>query len=140
MTKTAPIRKPLPLAGLIGFQVELDTENRSAHCILDALEIHMNRHGVLHGGLISTLLDTAGGVTASMTVDEDGLTPFTTVSLNINFVAPAHAGKVTAVGRVSGGGRNLKFVSIEMHDTQDRLIANASGVFKRVRQTTEEKP
>ncbi|PHO05715.1 thioesterase [Rhodobacteraceae bacterium 4F10] len=135
MSGTAPIRKPLPLARLIGFRVELDAEKKEAHCVLEAADIHMNRHGVLHGGLISTLLDTAGGVTASMTVDDDGLTPFTTVSLNINFVAPALQGEVRAVGRVTGGGRSLKFVTAEMHDHQGKLIASATGVFKRVRQT-----
>ncbi|MEQ9692991.1 PaaI family thioesterase [Shimia sp. SDUM112013] len=137
MSGTAPIRKPLPLAGLIGFRVELDADRKEAHCILDAQDIHMNRHGVLHGGLISTLLDTASGVTASMTVDDQGLTPFTTVSLNINFVAPATMGQVRAVGRVTGGGRSLKFISAELHDDRGRLIASSTGVFKAVRQKGE---
>ncbi|SHJ30594.1 uncharacterized domain 1-containing protein [Shimia gijangensis] len=130
---TEPIRKPIPLAGLIGFRVEVDAANTSASCLLDITPVHLNRHGVLHGGVISTLLDTTSGVTASMTVDAHGLTPFTTVSLNINFLAPVQAGQVRATGRVSGGGRSLTFVEAEVRDADGRKIATSTGVFKRVR-------
>lgn len=130
---THPIRGPIPLAGLIGFRVEVDAAQTCAHCVLDVSPVHLNRHGVLHGGVISTLLDTASGVTASMTVDDQGLTPFTTVSLNINFLAPVQAGAVRATGRIMGGGRSLIFVDAEICDTDGRRIATSTGVFKRVR-------
>lgn len=130
---TKPIRKPIPLAGLIGFQVEVDAANQSAACVLDISPVHLNRHGVLHGGIISTLLDTASGVTASMTVDDEGITPFTTVSLNINFLAPVTAGQVRATGCVSEGGRSLTFVDAEIRDGEGSKIATSTGVFKRVR-------
>lgn len=128
-----PIRKPIPLAGLIGFRVEVDADQQEASCVLGLDTVHLNRHGVLHGGIISTLLDTASGVTASLTVDDEGVTPFTTVSLNINFLAPVLSGEVRATGRISGGGRSLTFVDAVVCDDQGRRIATSTGVFKRVR-------
>ena len=130
---TEPIRNSIPLAGLIGYRVDVDAALQEASCVMDIGPVHLNRHNVLHGGVISTLLDTASGVTASLTVDDDGLTPFTTVSLNINFLAPVLAGEVRATGRISGGGRSLTFVDAELCDDQGRRIATSTGVFKRVR-------
>ena len=138
MTEPVATRTPLPLAGLIGFRVELEPDVTQAHCILDIGDVHLNRHNVLHGGIISTLLDTASGVTASLTVDDTGMTPFTTVSLNVNFLAPATHGEVRAVGRLTGGGRSLQFIDCTLRDQNGRLIATSTGVFKRVKSRAHE--
>jgi uncharacterized protein (TIGR00369 family) len=71
---------------------------------------HLRPLGIVHGGVMASLLDTAIGVAAA------GLTPAdhyaVTVQLNVNFIRPSwegetlvatgevlHAGKQTAVGR-----------------------------------------
>jgi acyl-coenzyme A thioesterase 13 len=94
--------EPLALSRLLGFCVEVYPERKQAHCVLDASEVHVNRSGVVHGGISATLLDTASGVTASLTVDDSGLAPFTTVSLNINYIATARPGMLRAEGRLTG--------------------------------------
>ena len=137
MTTKALEREPIPLAGLIGFEVEIDEAARVAHCLLDVDERHLNRHGVLHGGIVATLLDVAAGVTASMMHDPQGLTPVSTVSLNINYVAPGRIGPIRATGQRTGGGRSLHFVSTELCDAEGKLIASATGVFKRTGKRTE---
>ena len=126
--------EPLALSRLLGFRVEVYPERKQAHCVLDASEVHVNRSGVVHGGISATLLDTASGVTASLTVDDSGLAPFTTVSLNINYIAAARPGMLRAEGRLSGGGRVLTFVEGTLTDSEGRLIATSTGVFKRLRQ------
>ena len=125
--------EPLALSRLLGFRVEVYPEHKQAHCVLDASEVHVNHGGVVHGGISATLLDTASGVTASLTVDDSGLAPFTTVSLNINYIAAAHPGMLRAVGRLSGGGRVLIFIEGTLTDSEGRLIATSTGVFKRLR-------
>ncbi|MEX0277405.1 MAG: PaaI family thioesterase [Ruegeria sp.] len=126
-------RPPLPLADLLGFRVEIDAERKQVSCLLEATEVHLNRHSVLHGGVAATLLDSASGMTASLTVDETGAMPFTTISLNINYLAPAAPGPLRAVANVTGGGRSLVFVEAALTDAQDRLIATSTGVFKQYR-------
>ncbi len=63
-----------------------------AVCWLDLDDRHLNRQGILHGGLAATLLDSAMGATGSLTVDATGRHPFTTLSLTVNYLAPACRG------------------------------------------------
>ncbi|WP_236641328.1 PaaI family thioesterase [Paracoccus aeridis] len=117
---------------LIGYRLDVGQPDRRARCRLVLDDRHTNRHGVLHGGIAATLLDSACGATASLTVDDTGLRPFLTISLTIDFIAAGRAGGVTATGRVTGGGRSLLFVAGELLHDDGTLIATASGVFKRV--------
>ncbi|WP_417667511.1 PaaI family thioesterase [Roseibium sp.] len=119
---------------LLGYVLEIGHEDGGARCHLDVTEAHSNRHGVLHGGIAVTVMDNAMGATGSLTVDDTGRVPFVTISMSTQFLAPAFRGtRVTATGRVTGGGRSLLFVEARLVDENDRLIATASGVFKRAR-------
>ncbi|WP_425073599.1 PaaI family thioesterase [Sagittula sp. S175] len=118
----------------LGYLIEIGHADGGARCILDVTEAHTNRHDVLHGGIAATLLDNAMGATSSLTVDATGRTPFLTVSMTTQFVAAARAGqRLTATGRVTGGGRSLLFLAAELLDEDRRLIASATGVFKRAK-------
>lgn len=118
----------------LGYLIEIGHPDKGARCILDVTDAHTNRHDVLHGGIAATLLDNAMGATSSLTVDETGRVPFLTVSMTTQFLAPAFAGKrITATGQVTGGGRALLFLAAELVDQDARLIATATGVFKRAK-------
>ncbi|MDQ1902815.1 PaaI family thioesterase [Paracoccus sp. WLY502] len=117
---------------LVGYTLDVGQPDRRARCHLVVDDRHTNRHGVLHGGIAAMLLDNACGATASLTVDDSGRRPFLTVSLNIDFIGAGRQGRVTATGRVVGGGRSLLFVAGELVHEDGTLIATASGVFKRV--------
>ena len=114
--------------------VEVGHPDGRARCWLDLDERHLNRHNVLHGGIATMLMDSASGATGSLTVDDTGLVPFMSVSLNVQFIASGKPGRVTAVGAITGGGRSLKFISAELHHEDGTLIATCSGIFKRVPQ------
>lgn len=105
----------------------------AARCHLELEAKHGNRHGGLHGGIIACLLDNAMGYAAALELDPSGATKVLTVSMNTQFLAPAKAGRVTAEGHVTGGGKNLLFVDGKLLDQDNRLLATATGVFKRVR-------
>ena len=116
---------------LIGFVLDV-SDRAAAKCWLDVGPEHLNRHGVLHGGLSTTLLDCAFGTTASLTVDASGKAPFLTISLTTNYVGAGRPGRVTATGRVTGGGRSLLYLAGELVHEDGTLIATGTGVFKRV--------
>lgn len=120
---------------LIGYVLDVSHSDKKARCRLDVTDEHLNRHNVLHGGIISCLLDTAAGVTASLSVDETGRTPFLSVSISINYIGPLTPGTVTAIGEITGGGRNILFVAAELFDADGILRATSSGVYKRVSKT-----
>lgn len=138
MPLVRPDRPLLPLFEAMGYGVELDPDAVEAHCALEISSLHLNRQGGLHGGVAAMLLDTASGITASLSCDPQGTTPFLTLSLNINYMAVARHGRVRATGRITGGGSTTKFVSCDLRDETGRLIAASTGVFKRVRGTTVE--
>lgn len=118
---------------LIGYVLDVGQGDSSARCYLTLTDDHLNRHGVLHGGIASAMLDNALGATGSLSVDATGRAPFMTISLNLHYLAPARIGaQLTATGRIVGGGRSLKFIEGELRDEEGRIIATASGVFKAV--------
>lgn len=125
---------------LIGYTLDIGQPDRSARCRLIVDDRHLNRHGVLHGGIAALLLDNACGATASLTVDDSGRRPFLTISLNTDFVGAGRPGGVTATARVVGGGRSLLFVAAQLVQDDGTLIATASGVFKLVPPNREGQP
>lgn len=118
---------------LIGYVVDV-SDPAHGKCWLELGPQHTNRHGVLHGGVASCLLDNASGTTGSLTVDATGKAPFLTISLTTQFVGPGRPGWVVAKGRVTGGGRSLLYIHADLTHEDGSLIATSSGVFKRVPQ------
>ncbi|UWQ21528.1 PaaI family thioesterase [Jannaschia sp. W003] len=119
---------------LLGYVLDVGRGDGRARCRLRLTDDHTNRHGAVHGGIVASVLDNALGATASLSVDDTGMAPFLTVSMTVNFLAPAYAGDVLdAVGLLRGGGRSTVFVEGEVR-AGETLIATATGVFKRVPQ------
>ena len=117
---------------LIGWVTDLSQPDGRARLYLDIGPQHTNRHGVLHGGIIAMLLDSCCGYTGASHLDRKAMPEMLSVSFTTNFVAPASEGRVTATGHVTGGRRTL-FISAELRDSADRLIATSTGVYKPVR-------
>jgi uncharacterized protein (TIGR00369 family) len=118
---------------LIGYVIDVGGGDGCGRCWLDVGAQHTNRHGVLHGGIAATLLDSASGAAGSLSVDPSGRAPFLSVSLTTQFVAPAHAGqRVIATGRITGGGRSILHIAAELRTQGGALIATSTGVYKRV--------
>lgn len=119
---------------LVGWVTDVSHPDLRARLYLDVGPQHTNRHGVLHGGIIAMLLDSACGLTGSLRVDPETLPPMLSLSFNTQFLAPAKTGRVTATGLVTGGGRRTLFIGAELHDDQGTLLACSAGVYKPVPQ------
>jgi len=126
------IRNETGTQRLVGYVIDVSAPNGCATCWLDVEPRHLNRHNVLHGGIATMLLDSASGATGSLTEDPSGLAPFLSVSLTVNFIAPGLPGRVTATGRIMGGGRSIKYISADLIHEDGTLIATSTGVFKKV--------
>ena len=92
---------------------------------LEAGPQHRHGGGVVQGGVITQIADAAMGMSLA-TFQPDG-TWNTTIELKINFVRPAVAGRLRAVGRVIEMGDSLLFSEADVFDGRDRLIARASS-------------
>ena len=116
---------------LLGYVVDLQEDK--AQCHLEIGPQHGNRHGGLHGGIMACMLDNAMGYAAALEFDKGGRPTVTTLSMTTNFLAPARGGRVTAQGAVSGGGRSTLFTTGELIDAEGRVLATATGVYKRIK-------
>ncbi len=87
---------------------------------------HLNLMGTVHGGVLATLADTATGL-AYRTVLEPGTT-FTTIQLQVTYLAAGRAGRIVARGRVVKRGRRTGYAEADVVDAEDRLLARATAL------------
>jgi uncharacterized protein (TIGR00369 family) len=80
--------------------------------------------GVLHGGLLMALADTAGAWCAFLHVPDGAST--TTVESKTNFLRGVRADHVEAIARPLHAGRSFIVVDTELRDAQDRLVARVT--------------
>ncbi|WP_426397985.1 PaaI family thioesterase [Ralstonia sp. R-29] len=94
------------------------------------LEHHLNRRGILHGGVVASLADAALGYCLAEPGDgTGGAIAMSTASLTVDFIASAGMGdwiEITPEGLRTGS--KLAFAQALFH-RDDRLIARASAVF-----------
>ena len=88
---------------------------------------HLNYAGVLHGGIVATLLDVACGYATMPEADGQPGGRVATISLAVNYLAGAPGGLVRAMGRRTGGGRRVVFCSAELLGEDGTLIATAQA-------------
>ena len=99
---------------------------------LDLLPRHLNNASNMHGGVMATLMDVAMGLCGTWEADPAERRVALTLSMNINFSAPASAGsRVRAIAQCRSAGHKVFMASCDLLDDQDRLIAFGEGVFKR---------
>ncbi len=111
---------------LFGFELEAAEAGRAVLRMRVASK-HKQVHGVVHGGVLAAMADTAGGLATYMVVPRG--TRLATVEMKINFLEPVEQGTVLAEARVLRKGRNFAVVDCEVHDAAGRLAAKALMTF-----------
>jgi uncharacterized protein (TIGR00369 family) len=88
---------------------------------------HLNRRGVVQGGMLATLADRAMGLASRLS--NDGM-PQTTIQLELHYLDAAQLGEfVEARCRVSKRSRYVIFMGADVL-AGDRLVATARGIWK----------
>lgn len=119
----------VPFARLLGLHVE-SVEPGRAIMSLPIRDDHKQNHGVVHGGAIASLIDSAMAFAIIPILAENEHT--TTVDLTIHYLRPLTEGKATAVARVVRAGRRVIAVSAEVTDHKERLAATAVSTYLRL--------
>ncbi len=120
-------------ADLVGYELGEWREDY-AEVTLVVAERHINRSGVMHGGVLSTLIDTACGYCGTFSPEPGHRRRAFTVTLTSQFIASAPLGAtLTAAARRTGGGRQIFFSTCDVTDEDGRLIGKGDGVFKYIR-------
>lgn len=79
----------------------------------------------MHGGMVATLLDTAGAYAALTLVGETEY--IVTSELKINYIRPVISNKVFATGNVINRGKTIIVVEADLKDENDKLLAKMMG-------------
>lgn len=88
---------------------------------------HTNVQGLVHGGLLALLADTAMGLAVRTELPPGR--PHVTVQLGIRYLRPATSekGLLTAIGRGTKVGRTLAFATAGISTVDGLLIATADA-------------
>lgn len=101
----------------------------AGHVVLDMLvdERHKQIHGVVHGGVIAALADTAGGLATYMACPRGRRVA--TIEMKINYLEAVSSGTVRAEARVVRLGTHIAAVDCDVRDETGRLVGKALMTF-----------
>jgi uncharacterized protein (TIGR00369 family) len=90
-------------------------------------ERHVNLQGLVHGGMLAILADTACGLSVRSAMEPGRL--HVTADLDIHFLAPAKPGRLLGRGKAIKVGRSLAFAEASIEDDEGKLLARAQSRF-----------
>ena len=85
--------------------------------------------GIVHGGAIASLLDSASAFAVLSLLRPEEQT--VTVDLTLHFLRPVTGGRIEARAKVLRAGRRVVTVSIEATDSAGKLVATALTTYLR---------
>jgi uncharacterized protein (TIGR00369 family) len=115
-----PVMHLIDMAGM-------EVEHGRVTVFLDPQEFHYNPLGTVHGGVLSTLLDTAAACSVHSTLPAG--VAYTSLDLNVKFLraVTVGSGRLRCTGTVLQRGRRTALAEARMTDATDRLIAHATS-------------
>lgn len=118
-----------PFLDMVGTKIE-EWREGFARISLKVEPHHLNRAGVIHGGVLATLLDHGGGICGLYCAKPGHTRLGMTLSLTCNFISQAKSGIVTVTGRQTAAGRKIYFAATEVRDEAGKLIASGTSVHR----------
>jgi len=104
--------------------------NGEASTYLDVRDELKQNQGVVHGGAVASLIDTASAfaVLTQIEVHER----VTTTDLTIHYLRPITEGRMAATARIVRGGRRLFVLSVEVRNDRNVLVATAVTTYIKI--------
>ncbi|MEX0758783.1 MAG: PaaI family thioesterase [Tistlia sp.] len=136
-----PEEEPVGIQRTLGFSVEAWEDGRAV-LVLEVDERHLNRSGVLHGGVAVTLLDQAMSLSGLWTPEDDpgGRRKSVTLSLTTSFTGQCDGGVIRAVGTRRAAGRRIYSCSGELTGPDGTVLAIAQATFQLRRGSERPQP
>jgi uncharacterized protein (TIGR00369 family) len=120
----------VPYARFLGLELG---EIRSGEALihLKVRDEFKQNQGVVHGGVIASLIDTASAF--AVTTELEPGERVTTTDLTIHYLRPVTEGDLQAKARIVRSGRRLFVISVEVSDSRQALIATAVTGYIRLK-------
>jgi uncharacterized protein (TIGR00369 family) len=119
----------VPFARLLGIEL-VKVAPGTATLAFDIRDDLKQNNGVVHGGAIASLVDTATAFAIISLLPPDERA--TTADLTISYLRPLRNGRAHSTARVVRAGRRLIVVSAELVDDAGELIATALTTYIKI--------
>lgn len=131
----------IPFNQALGIELdEISTSRVVMHLSMKPELVGNFVHGILHGGVIASLLDVAGGATAMLGVFErhrhlteheraTRLARLGTIDLRIDYLRPGRGKRFSASAVPLRAGNKVAVVRSELHDEEGVLVAVGTGTY-----------
>jgi acyl-CoA thioesterase len=117
----------------VGMRID-DAGPGHSRCTLDVQPFHLNGTGVVHGGVLFTLADTAMGAALYSSLDEGEICA--TIEIKIGYFKPVFEGAVVCTATIVNKGKSVASLEASIHQG-DVLVSKASGTFSIFRRKTD---
>ena len=112
--------------------IEFDGAERGAATLSMRARPDLERFGgIMHGGALASLADSASAFAVLSTLEDGEQT--VTADLTLHYLRPVTEGKLTARARVLRGGRRVATVSVEVSDESGALVVTALTTYIKLR-------
>jgi uncharacterized protein (TIGR00369 family) len=117
---------PPPMASHFGFRI-VDVSVGDVTFLCDPDESAYNPIGLVHGGLVCTVLDSVLGCAVQSTLPAG--VGYTSIELKVNYLRPVHrdSGQLRAHGWITKPGRRVAFADADVRDLEGKVVASATG-------------
>jgi uncharacterized protein (TIGR00369 family) len=123
-----------PFHSGFGIRVE-DARSGEVRLGWEARSEHRNLQGLVHGGVLATLVDIAMGLAVRTAAGP--ARRHVTIELTVHYLRPTAPGRVEAVGTTLRVGSQIAFAEGSVIDASGRVLVRASGTYSV---TTEREP
>ena len=123
------MREAVPFLKLLGVEVE-SVGPGTATLVLPVREELTRNDGIIHGGAVASVIDSAFAFAIIPLLAENERT--VTVDLTIHYLRPLSGGASRTIARVVRAGRRVITVSAELFDENDKLAATALSTYLRI--------
>jgi uncharacterized protein (TIGR00369 family) len=113
-------------ARLLGFELAAAEHGRAVIRVRIGAK-HLQVYGVVHGGILASLADTAAGFACYASLPKG--TRLATIEMKINYLEPVEKGTILAEARVLRIGRTTAVAECDVRDTAGLLVAKALLTF-----------
>lgn len=106
--------------------MELDQiDYDSASIVINLAQCHLQPFGIVHGGVIATMIDTATFWAAFLRLSED--TGLVNIDLKLNYLAQVSEGRLVAEATCIRPGRTISYSEANLYDDNKKLIAHGTS-------------
>jgi uncharacterized protein (TIGR00369 family) len=91
---------------------------------------HLNRSGVVHGGVLAALMDHGGSFSGLYCTVSGNRRYSMTLSLTSNYLGQDRSGYLTVIGERTGGGKSIYFARTEVLSQAGVRLASSASVHR----------